>query len=141
MTEEKSLRIGIAAIIINGNTVLLGERINVHGHGTYNFPGGHLEKGETLKDCVLREVREETDLDIKLIDQSPCTSTNDVFEEGKHYRTQFFRVNYLGGEPRVMEPNKCKRWNWHTWYSLPKPLFLPIQNLLKQGYNPFNDLK
>ncbi len=49
------------AVIINSNNeVLLG-----HLDGTYHFPGGHLEKGETLEECLIREVKEETGINIK----------------------------------------------------------------------------
>ena len=35
-----------------------------------------------------------------------------------------------------MEPEKCEKWEWFEWNNLPEPLFLPIQNLLKQKFNP-----
>jgi len=44
---------------------------------------------------------------------------------------------YDSGEAKVMEPEKCEKWNWFEWNNLPEPLFLPIQNLLKKGYIPF----
>ncbi len=48
------------AIIINSkNEILLG-RVNT----TYQFPGGHLEEGESLEQCLLREVKEETGINI-----------------------------------------------------------------------------
>jgi len=31
----------------------------------YSFPGGHVERGESVYDCAVREVREETGLDVK----------------------------------------------------------------------------
>jgi hypothetical protein len=37
-----------------------------------------------------------------------------------------------------MEPEKCAEWAWFSWDDLPQPLFIPIQNLFKQGYNPFD---
>lgn len=48
------------ALIINSNDeIMLG-----YSHNTYQFPGGHLEKNETLLNCLIREVREETGLEI-----------------------------------------------------------------------------
>ncbi len=43
------------ALIIQDDCILIGKADNV-----YQFPGGHLETGETFKDCLKREVREET---------------------------------------------------------------------------------
>jgi 8-oxo-dGTP diphosphatase len=89
-----------------------------------------------LEDCAEREVREETGVEIKNI--RFATITNDVFRsEGKHYITIFMVSDYESGEAAVMEPHKCEKWDWFSWDSLPKPLFLPIENLLKQGFNPF----
>lgn len=48
-------------LIINSkNEITLG-----YSHKTYQFPGGHLEEGETLVECLLREIKEETGIEIK----------------------------------------------------------------------------
>lgn len=58
-------------------------------------------------------------------------------KEGKHYITLSIISEYDSGEVKVMEPEKCEKWEWFEWNNLPQPLFIPIQNLLKQNYNPF----
>jgi len=78
---------------------------------------------------------EETGLAIKNIRKAPYT--NDVFEkEEKHYITLYMLSELEKGEPKVLEPDKCERWEWFSWDSLPEPLFLPIQSLVKTGFNP-----
>lgn len=130
-------KVGIGIIVIKGNKVLLGRRKGSHGSGSWSFPGGHLEFNESLEDCAKREVFEETGIKIKNIRQA--TFTNDIFrEEGKHYITLFLVAEYDSGEVRIMEPDRCEKWDWFKWSNLPQPLFLPIQNLLKQGFNPFD---
>ncbi len=129
-------KIGIGVIVIKGNKVLLGRRLNAHGEGTWSFPGGHLEFNEQLEDCAKRETLEETDIKIKNVEFA--TITNDIFKkEGKHYITIYMRSEYDSGELKIKEPDKFQEINWFTWNNLPSPLFLPVQNLLKQGYNPF----
>lgn len=119
------------------NKVLLGKRKNAHGEGSWSFSGGHLEFNETWEDCAERETMEETGLRIKNIRFG--TVTNDIFEaEDKHYITIFMLAAYTFGEARVMEPDKCEEWKWFNWNMLPRPLFIPIQNLLKTNYIPFN---
>jgi len=128
--------IGLGVIIRKNKKVLLGKRKNTHGEGSWCFPGGHLEFNEQIEECGKREVLEETGIKIKNIKLGPFT--NDIFKkEGKHYVTLFLIADYDSGKVRVMEPDKCEKWRWFGWNKLPKPLFLPIQNLLKQKFNPF----
>lgn len=126
-------KVGVAVILIDGKKVLLGERRGSHGDGTWCFPGGNLEFGESPLLCAKRELKEETGLNVTQLMQGPYT--NDVFErENKHYVTLFVLGKYEGGTPDLREPEKCKGWRWFEWGQLPAPLFLPIQNLLKQGF-------
>ena len=139
----KRPKIGLGVIVIKENKILLGKRKNAHGEGTWSFPGGHLEMWEELWQCAEREVSEETGLVVNVY-ESDCNfsyaTTNDLFnEEDEHYITLFVRANYIDGEPKVMEPNKCECWRWFEWNKLPKNLFLPIQNLIKENYNPFKN--
>lgn len=129
---------GLAVIIMNENKVLLGKRKGSHGSGRGSFPGGHIEIYETFEQTAKREVKKETNLNIELIDKNPAVVTNDFFEkESKHYVTLHMRAKYIGGEPKIMKANKCEEWGWFFWGNLPQPLFILLQNLIKQKYNPF----
>ncbi|OEU63521.1 MAG: DNA mismatch repair protein MutT [Desulfobacterales bacterium S5133MH16] len=123
--------IGVAAIVIKDNKVLLGKRKNAHGAGTWAFPGGHLEFNESIEECAKREVFEETGIHIKNIRYG--TFTNDIFrEDQKHYVTLFVISEYDEGALELKEPEKCEKWEWFFWNELPEPRFLPLENLLKQ---------
>ena len=131
-------KVGVGVIIIKNDKVLLGQRINSHGHDTWSFPGGHLEFNETPEECAKREVFEETGLQIRDLSRAPYT--NDLFvEEKKHYITLYIVAEYSSGEVKIMEPDKTESWEWFYWNRLPQPLFLPIQNLLITGFNPFGN--
>jgi len=133
-------KVGVAAIIIKDNKVLLGRRKNAHGEDTWSFPGGHMEHHEQVEECARREVLEETGLQIKNIRIGPFT--NDIYKkEDTHYITIFTVSDHDSGEPKVMEPERMVDWNWFDWNNLPQPLFLPLQNLLKQNFNPFSGIK
>jgi len=108
-----------------------------HGSGAWSFPGGHLEFGEQIEACAEREVQEETGARISVVRRGPFT--NDIFdEEHKHYITLFVVADYVSGEIEAREPERCEQWRWFEWNDLPRPLFLPIQNLLKTGFDPFS---
>ena len=123
--------IGVGAMVWNGDRLLLGKRISAHSENSWQFPGGHLEFGETVEACARREVEEEAG--IKICNIIPSGFTNAVFiDADKHYVTLFVSSEYDSGELTVMEPDKCEQWRWFQWDSLPEPLFLPIRNFLKQ---------
>lgn len=127
---NKRPQIGVGVMVWKGDRLLLGKRISSHGDNSWQFPGGHLEFGETVEHCARREVMEETAISIR--DIRPGGYTNDVFiDADKHYVTLFVTSEYDSGEPRVMEPDKCDQWQWFRWNDLPQPLFLPIRNFLK----------
>lgn len=125
-------KIGLAVFIRREGRILLGHRIGSHGAHTWALPGGHLEFGESFQTCAEREVLEETGMHIGLL--RPVGFTNDMFEqENKHYVTLFFLTDESTSEPKILEPEKCLEWKWCAWDNLPQPLFLPLQNFLKQG--------
>jgi 8-oxo-dGTP diphosphatase len=63
--------------------------------------------------------------------------TNDIFEkESKHYITIALLADHASGEPKIMEPEKCTDMGWFSWNNLPRPLFLPLQNAVKQANDP-----
>ena len=129
-------RVGVGVLVTRDRTILLGLRQGAHGAGTWSPPGGHLEWGEPVEACARRECREETGLELGAIRTGPFT--NDIFEdENRHYVTLWVTAPAAAGEPRVMEPAKCERWEWFGWDALPAPLFLPLINLRGQGFQPW----
>lgn len=129
-------KVGLGVIVIKDGKVLLGKRKNAHGEGTWCFPGGHLEFGESWETCARREVAEEAGINIK--DLKFLTATNDIFDqEEKHYITIIMISQYDSGEIKIMEPDKCEGWAWFDWEDLPTPLFLSTQNLIKNINKPF----
>lgn len=135
MANIPAVRVGVAAIVLRGSKVLIGHRKGAHGAGTWGLPGGHLEFGESIEACAMREVFEETGLRVAMSGQAGFTS--DVFiDEGEHYVTLFVLARCGAGEPEVREPEKCEGWVWREWDDLPRPLFKPLQSLVDSGYMP-----
>lgn len=134
-THAPAPRVGVGVIVLREGKVLLGQRIGAHGAGTWALPGGHLEFGESIEQCALRETQEETGLQVEVL--APGPYTNDPMpEDGRHYVTAFVLARADRGEPVVREPQKCLRWAWFAWDELPSPLFQPLQSLIAQGFTP-----
>src|SRR5687768_11716247 len=127
--------VGVGVCIVKDGKVLVGQRLNAHGHGTWSFPGGHLEYGESPEACAKREAYEEGGVKIKNI--RFATITNDIHKkEGIHYITIVIRCDGASGIPKVLEPDKMVKWDWFEWDNLPAPLFLAFENLINSGYKP-----
>ena len=94
MVKEKSC----GCIIINDGKVLLIK--STRGH--WDFPKGHIEKNETEKETALREVKEETNLDVAITSEKKYIN---------HYITDteidktvvYFIAKKIGGEEKPQE--------------------------------------
>ena len=89
-----------AGVLRRGNTVLLTKRPadGLLG-GMWEFPGGKQESGETLAECLARELREELDIDVEVGDEVG------VFRHAySHFRVVLhaFECEITGGEPRPL---------------------------------------
>jgi len=133
---KKRPLIGIAIMIFKGQKVLMHKRKGAHGQGTWAFPGGHLEFGESFVRAAIRETKEECGLRIK--NPEFVYATNDIYKkENLHYITVFMKTKDFSGQVELREPQKAEKWQWFDWKKLPRPLFLPVKNLLRAKYNPF----
>jgi len=66
MRYKKEPRIVVAAIIRNGNKLLLTKEVLESGRERWIFPGGGVNFGESLEKAVKREIKEELGMEIKV---------------------------------------------------------------------------
>ena len=118
--QTPQVRVGIGIMVMRGNEVLLGKRKGSHGAGEYAWPGGHLEFGETIEECVTREIEEETGIIVRLV--RPVSLSN-VIRYDRHYIDIQYLVEHVSGVPEVREPEKVEEWDWYSLDALPEPLF------------------
>ncbi|HBK33917.1 TPA: DNA mismatch repair protein MutT [Candidatus Uhrbacteria bacterium] len=101
MTTHSIKRIRAAAIIINNGNVLLMHRIS-SGKEYHVFPGGGVERGETIEQAVLREVQEETSLEVKIEKMLYHHILDDNTEQF------FYLCHYVSGEPKLGDGNEAR---------------------------------
>jgi mutator protein MutT len=124
-----------AAIIFKKQQVLISQR-DEHSHlsGYWEFPGGKREELETFEDCLLREIREELDVDVE-VEGLFETVTYEYAEKVVNLR--FYCCRYLKGEVKALG---CRQFKWVTpgellRYHFP-PANLPILNKLLKTASP-----
>jgi 8-oxo-dGTP diphosphatase len=91
------------------------------------LPGGHLEYGESLVAGARRELLEETGLTADNL--IFINITNDPRDDS-HYIHIVFLAEGVHGEPQLLEPESCEKWEWFSLDSLPEPIFFGHKKLM-----------
>lgn len=102
----------IIAAITNGDRILLAQG-NRPGFNFYSVLAGFVEPGETLEECVAREIKEEAGIDIKNIRY--FASQEWPFPDSLMIA---FTAEYAGGE-LVIDTNELRAAEWFTKDNLP----------------------
>lgn len=93
MSRTENVELTVLCLITDGDRILLQNRTKNDWQG-YTLPGGHVEPGESFVDAVIREVKEETRLDIK----NPRLAGVKQFPiEGGRYVVLLFKANEYSG--------------------------------------------
>ncbi|MFA5129444.1 MAG: NUDIX domain-containing protein [Patescibacteria group bacterium] len=125
-------KVGVTILIIKDGKFLLGQRMNgMVAEHQFQTPGGHLENGESVIQCAIREVKEETDLEIENI-RFACVNNVTAFLP-HHYVMICLIADWKSGEPRNCEADKCVDWDWYDISSIPSPL-TPASTSVIQAY-------
>jgi len=109
--------VGVGGVVIEGDRVLLARRGREPMRGEWSIPGGLLEVGESLSEGVMRELREETGLTVRVLDLiealdrilpdpvESLTAAAKVNEPRAKPRYHYVILDYLceraGGEPKA----------------------------------------
>src|SRR5688572_14172068 len=119
MSKTPHTILGCGVAIVRDEKILLAERIaeGKPGYGLYAMPGGTVEEGEYPKDAVIREVREETGLEVINVEPLPFWHWTDKWAD-KPWLTLYFRATTVG-QPQTMEPEKQGPWGWYGRDEIP----------------------
>ena len=111
-----------AAIIFNNGEILISQRDEKsHLSGYWEFPGGKREPQESFEECVVREIREELNVDIEV--ESYFETVHYEYSE-KVVVLKFYFCGYLGGEARALG---CRQFKW-----------VPLSELIHYQFPPAN---
>jgi len=126
-----------AAVIEDRGSVLISQRKKDANQGLkWEFPGGKLEDGESPEECIIREVKEELNIDIEV---------DRILKAVSHrYNERFilllaYLCRHVGGVPKTLD---CKSFSWVPVRELMKydlaeadiPIAIYLQEVLGNGY-------
>jgi ADP-ribose pyrophosphatase YjhB (NUDIX family) len=105
--------LAVSAAVVREGKVLLVRRARHPGLNLYTLPGGVVEAGETLRDAIIREVREETSLTIEpitLAGQREVIVRDAQGRVERHFVILCFAARWRTGEPVLNEELDDARW-------------------------------
>ena len=105
--------LAVSAAIVRDGKVLIVRRARKPALNLYSLPGGVVETGESLADAVIREVREETSLDVEPVALAGHREAIMRDKEGRverHFVILSFASRWLKGEPVLNSELDDARW-------------------------------
>jgi ADP-ribose pyrophosphatase YjhB (NUDIX family) len=105
--------LAVSAAVIRDGKVLIVRRARKPALNLYSLPGGVVEAGESLAHAVIREVREETSLDIEPVALAGHREAIMRDKDGRverHFVIMSFASRWLKGEPVLNSELDDARW-------------------------------
>lgn len=105
--------VGVGAVVIKDDSILLVRRGSPPAEGLWSLPGGSQEAGETVREAVEREILEECG--IKVAAGHPIAVLDSIYTDGDgrikfHYVLIDFWAEYLGGSIKAASDAAAVRW-------------------------------
>ena len=85
-------RVGVGAVVLDGERVLLARRGQAPGQGKWSIPGGLVHLGERLEDALVREIEEESGLRVRVL--GLCGVIDRVVREQDAIRYHYVIIDY-----------------------------------------------
>jgi ADP-ribose pyrophosphatase YjhB (NUDIX family) len=86
-------RVGVGAVVLDGDRVLLARRGHAPSLGKWSIPGGLVDLGERIEDALVREIEEESGLHVRLL--GLCGVIDRVVREGDAVRYHYVIIDYV----------------------------------------------
>lgn len=103
---EDFVEVAVAVVVSDGKVLISRRMKGTHLEGFWEFPGGKLEPGEPPQLGVIREVREEVNLEV-IVEKQLATLDHDYRD--RRVRLHFFKCRVHRGEPK---PIRCGEVRW-----------------------------
>jgi mutator protein MutT len=91
-------RVAVGVIHQNGKILICRRKQNSRYGLKWEFPGGKLEAGESILDCLKRELREELSIEVERYDRVETHTA--FYEDGGTFEVTYCHARQYLGEPR-----------------------------------------
>lgn len=137
MTERFKLVGGVFCLILKDNKVLMELRKNKFDAGMYSLVGGCMEDGETVKQAAVREIKEETNLEVLEKDVDVISVFHRITPKPDNWQSIEFvlLVKAFSGNPDLMENNVCGDLRWFELDNLPQNISLYAKQAIDNYIN------
>lgn len=123
--------IRVKGLMINSQ----GKILLAHNNNTYQFPGGHLEENEEMDECIVREIKEETGIDVE-VKEKPflCIKTydNNYFSTGRKVLSSIYYYRFFTDELPNFNETHYDELELATDFNLFYVVFADLENFLKK---------
>lgn len=105
-------RVGVIAVTIQGDDVILIRRRNEPQRHAWGYPGGSIEPGESIHDAALRELMEETGTEAEVLGLLDVVEVCEFDRTGRHHHFVLIALlcRYIAGELRPGDDAMDCRW-------------------------------
>ena len=129
MDRTERVELAVLCLIKDGDRVLLQNRVKKDWQG-YTLPGGHVERGESFVDAVVREMKEETGL---TIEKPRMVGIKQFPIDGGRYIVLLFEATQFTGEVVSSEEGEM------TWIDRAELANIPAVDDLTELLKIFDD--
>ncbi len=104
--------VGVGAVIIEDEKILLVKRANEPNKGKWSVPGGLVKAGESLIEALKRELKEELNVDAEIFDVA-CVTDEIFYDEDRRVRYHYVVIDFFAkifGDPKAGSDAADIRW-------------------------------
>jgi mutator protein MutT len=127
-------KVGVGVVEKEGRYLITQRKFNDHLGGIWEFPGGKIKQGESDQDCVVRELKEELGIEVKV---GQHLDTIHYTYPDRKIELRFYACSLSSGDPQAIDVQDF-RWakaEELIYYQFPKADREIVEKLVKAKAN------
>lgn len=117
LVNEKGYSIGVGVFIVRDGQLFLTHRTKGAQTGFWEVVAGHVEEGESPEETAVREAKEETGADVKIVKKLGVN-----IDDTHKFEGDMFLAEIVSGEPTNLDERHHSEMKWFPLNGMPEPL-------------------